>query len=130
MSKTAFKSIYLIIMSLSLVVSIAVPAGAVDKANVNDTVELKNGNKVTGTVLTDTFTITTPYSLVPVKKEQISEIEIASESRNHDVIMLNEGGSLEGMIEEPDISFKLDSGKIITLKKDQCKKIILKSKNE
>ena len=130
MSRIAFKSIYLIILNLALAVSITVSAGAVEDTGVSDTVELKNGDKVTGTVLNNTFTITTPYTLVTLKKDQISEIKITPDSENHDVIELTVGGTLAGTIEEPSLSFKLISGKIITLEKEQCKKIILRRKNE
>jgi len=130
MAKMAFRSIYRIIMGLTLAASIAVSAGAVDDADVNDTVELKNGDKVTGTVLNNTFTVRTPYTHTILKKDQIAEIKLHSESENGDVIELNVGGTLTGTIEEPGLSFKLISGKIITLEKEQCKKIILKRKNE
>jgi hypothetical protein len=131
MSKIAFKSIYLLVLGLAMMVSMALSAGAVDDADVvYDVVELKNGEKVTGTLLNDTFTVTTPYSSVTLEKDKISEININPESVNHDVIVLNVGGSLDGTIEEPSLSFKLVSGKIISLGKEQCKKITLKQKNE
>ncbi|MFC1838748.1 hypothetical protein ACFL1N_04145 [Thermodesulfobacteriota bacterium] len=123
MSKTAFKSICLIIVSLTLAVSVAALAGAVENS---DTIELKNGDKIAGTLLTETYTVTSPYSVVTVEKNQISEIRINDEYRNHDVIELKAGGSVEGTIEETGFSFKPASGKIITLEKNQCKRIILK----
>lgn len=128
MLKIAFKSIFRIILSLALAASIAVSTGAADDEALYDTVELKNGDRVTGTVLNNTFTITSPYTLITVKKDQISEIKINPESENHDIIELNVGGSLEGTIEEPSLSFKLISGKIISLEKTQCKKITLRRK--
>lgn len=127
MSKTAFKSVCLIIVGLmALAVSIAHPAGAAGGTDANDTVELKNGDKVTGTLLTDTFTISSPYTLITVKKEKISVIRFDDEYQNQDVIELNNGGLVEGTIEETEFSFKPGSGKIITLEKNQCKKIVLK----
>ena len=130
MSKIDFGSIYRIIMGLALSVSIAVSAGAVDDADVFDTVELKNGDKLTGTVLDNTFTLTTPYTLVTLKKDQISEIKPHPEIQNEDVIELNVGGTLTGTIEEPSLSFKLISGKTISLDMEQCRKIILRKRNE
>ena len=117
-------------MGLALSVSISISAGAVDEADVYDTVELKNGDKVTGTVLTNTFTVTTPYSFVVLEKDQISEIQFHSEGEFEALIELNTGGTLTGMIEETSLSFKLISGKIIKLEKEECKKIILRRKNE
>ena len=130
MSKIVFRSIYRIIMGLALAISIAVSAGAVDDADVYDTVELKNGDKLTGTVLNNTIMVTTSYTLITVKKNQISEIKFNPESENDDVIELNVGGTLAGRIEEPSLSFKIISGKIISLEKEQCKKIILRKKSE
>ena len=130
MSNIAIGSIYRIIMGLALSVSIAVSAGAVEDADVYDTVELKNGDKLAGTVLDNNFTLTTPYTLVTLKKDQISEIKPHPESQDEDVIELNVGGTLTGTIEEPSLSFKLISGKTISLDMEQCRKIILRKRNE
>jgi hypothetical protein len=128
MLKTASKTIYPIIMTLLMLVSITVSTGAADDADVFDTVELKNGDKITGTLLTDTLTITTPYSVVPLEKNKISEINITPENKDHDVIVLNEGGLVEGTIEELNFSFKTVSGETVSLEKDKCTKIIIKHK--
>ena len=129
MSKTAFKSIP-VIMCLLLTVCTVFSAGAADNAEAYDTVELKNGDKITGTLLTDTFTITTPYSAVPLEKNKISEIKINPENKGHDVIVLKAGGLVEGTIEELIFSFKTVSGENISLEKEQCKIIIFNKKNE
>ena len=130
MLKTASKTIYSVILTLLMLISITVSAGAADDADVSDTVELKNGDKITGSLLTDTFTVTTPYSVVPLGKEKISEIRITPENKDHDVIVLNAGGLVEGTIEELNFSFKTVSGETISLEKDQIIKIIIKSKNK
>jgi hypothetical protein len=128
MSKIVFKSVYQkIIMILLLALSIAASTGAADVASIGDTVELVNGDKITGTLLTKAFTVTSPYSLVTVEKSQISEIRINDGYQNHDVIELKEGGLVEGTIEENELSLKPSSGKIITLEKKKCKKIIMRS---
>ena len=128
MSKKAIRSIYRMIMGLALVGSIAVSAGSIDDADVYDTVELENGDKLSGAVLDNTFTLTTPYTLVTLKKDQISEIRPHAESPNEDIIELNVGGSLTGTIEEPSFSFRLVSGETISLDKEQCRKIIIGKK--
>jgi len=128
MLKTVFKLIYSIILSLGIIASIAIAAGAVDNADVYDTIELKNGDNVSGSVLNETFTVMTPYTSVALEKNNISKIEIDFEHENRDVITLNTGGLMEGTIEEVAISFKLVSGKIISLEKKQCKNIILNKK--
>lgn len=130
MSKIVLKSFNIIFMSLALALSMAVSAGAMDNAGVNDIVILKNGDKVTGTVLNDTFTVSTPYSVVTLKKDKISQIGIHSGNQNDDVIELIAGGSVEGTIDAPAISLKLDSGKNISIEKEQCSRIILKTKTE
>ena len=130
MSKRAIVSIYRMMLILALAVSMAVPAGAADEADVYDTVVLKNGDILKGTVLDNIFTLTTPYSLVTLKKEQISVITPNSESRNEDVIELDVGGTMAGTIEEITLSFKLISGETKSLDMDQCKKIILKRTSE
>jgi hypothetical protein len=98
------------------------------EADINDTVELKNGDKITGTVLTGTFTVTSPYSIVTLERDKIAEIAIMPEGYNHDIITLNEGGILEGTIDETSLSIQTEKGENITLKKEECKKIILKIK--
>ncbi len=124
MLKIAFKGIYPVIICLLLAVSVSV--GAADDGNLNDTVELKNGDKVTGTLLNDTLTVSTPYSVVTLEKDKISEIRINPEKKDHDIIVLNTGGLMEGTIDEPVFLFKLVSGENISLEKEQCVKITLK----
>jgi hypothetical protein len=126
MSKKAIGSIYRMMLGLALTISIALYAGAADETNAYDTVELKNGDKLTGTVLDNTFTLSTPYSLVTLKKEQISAIKSHSEGQNGDVVELNVGGTITGTIEERTLSFKLISGETISLDKEKCRKIILR----
>ena len=130
MLKIGIGLIYRVFMGLALLVSIASSAGATENPDVYDTVELKNGDKLKGTILNNNFTLTTFYSLVTLKKDQISEIRPHSESQNEDVIELNVGGTLVGTIEEPTLSFKLISGEMISLDKEQCRKIILRRKSE
>lgn len=124
MSKTALKSICIIIANLVLILFIS---AFVVAAEDSDMVELKNGDKLTGTVLTDIYTITTPYSFVTVEKNQISEIRVDDEYQQNDIIELKSGGLVEGTIEEAELSLKLSSGKIIALEKKKCKKIIMRS---
>lgn len=130
MFKTGFRSIYPVIACFALVLSMTITGSAVYASEAKDTIELKSGDKLRGTLLTDAFTVSTPYSLVTVEKGKISEIRIIPGSANHDIIELNAGGSLEGSIEETAFSFKLDSGKVISIERGQCKKIILKGKNQ
>ena len=129
MSKPALTSIYQIFTVFLLLLSVAVSSIAADDMNASDTLELINGDKVEGTVLNDTFTLTTPYTVITLDKDKISEISINSESGKNDIIQLNAGGSLEGTLEELEFSLKLPSGKTISFEKEKCKKIILKGKN-
>ena len=128
MSKIGIGSIFRIMVGFVLTVSIAVSAGTAEDPDVYDTIELNNGDKLIGTVLDNSFTLTTPYTLVTLKKDQISEIRPHAESQNEDVIELNAGGTLTGTIEKPSFSFKLISGEIISLDKEQFRKIILRRK--
>ena len=128
MSKIGIGSIFRIMVGFVLAVSIAVSAGTAEDPDVYDTIELNNGDKLIGTVLDNSFTLTTPYTLVTLKKDQISEIRPHAESQNEDVIELNAGGTLTGTIEKPSFSFKLISGEIISLDKEQFRKIILRRK--
>ena len=126
MSKIAYKSFYPVIIGLILTVSKTVSTCIANDEDTRDTVELKNGDSLTGTLLNDTLTVTTPYTAITLEKDKISEIRINSESEDHDVIALKEGGLLEGTIEEQSYSFQPVSGKIISIKKEDCKKIVLK----
>ncbi|GEM_PF-2794152 len=121
----SIKSLLLITLFVLALLTTTI-AFASGEANNNDTVELKNGDKITGTVLTTTFTVTSPYSIVTLERDKISEIAIMPEGYNHDIITLNEGGILEGTIDESSISIQNEKGEKTTLKKEECKKIILK----
>ena len=130
MSKTVLKSIYTIVVSMVMVISITAFTDAANNSGTKDTVDLKNGDKVTGTVLNDSFTVSTPYMSITLKKDKISQIGIHSGNQNDDVVDLVAGGSVEGTIDELSISVKLDSGKIISIEKEKCSKIIFKRKTE
>ena len=130
MPKIAFRSIHRVIIGLVLVVSTALSATAADKSGVYDSVELKNGDNLTGTFFNDTLTVTTPYTEITLEKDKISEISINSGNQDNDVIVLIAGGLLEGTIEELTFSFKLESGETVSLEKAQCSKIILGKKNK
>ena len=130
MKKIGIGSFFRIIVGSALAVSITVSASAAEDPDVYDTVELNNGDKLIGTLLDNSFTLTTPYTLVTLKKDQISEIRPHAENQNEDVIELNVGGTLTGTIEKPRFSFKPISGEIISLDKEQFRKIILRRRNE
>ena len=124
MRKIILKTFCPAIMCLLLAVSIS--AGAAEDGNLNDTVELKNGDRITGTLLNDTVTISTPYSVATLERDKISEIRITPEGKAHDVIVLKAGGLLEGTIDETAFSFKSVSGEDVSLDKKECIKITLK----
>jgi hypothetical protein len=118
----------LLIAGLAFTMFTATAASASGDVDNNDTVELKNGDKISGHVLTDAFTVTSPYSIVTLERDKISEIAIMPEGYNHDIVTLNEGGIMEGTIDETSISIQTEKGENITIKKEECKKIILKTK--
>ncbi|NLD37830.1 MAG: hypothetical protein GX654_13265 [Desulfatiglans sp.] len=121
------KSIKSILLVTLLVIAIfTVTTFAAGNPDINDTVELKNGDKISGHVLTDSFTVTSPYSIVTLERDKISEIAIMPEGYNHDIVTLNEAGILEGTIDEASITIKNEKGEKITLKKEECKKIVFK----
>ena len=126
MSKIVIGSIHRMILGLTLTIFISFSAGAADETNAYDTVELKSGDILTGTVLDNTFTLSTPYSLVTLKKEQIAAINPHSNGKKEDMVELNVGGTITGTIEERTLSFKLISGETISLDKKQCVRIILR----
>lgn len=126
MIKTTLKSVYLMSILLALTASATLSAGTSYGSNAYDTIELKSGDTLTGTLLTDTFTVITPYTSMVLEKGDISEIRMDSGSENQDVIVLITGGLMEGTIEERTFSFKPASGDTISLEKEQCKHIILK----
>lgn len=95
-----------------------------------DTIELENGDGLRGTILNETFTVVTPYSNIAVEKKKIREIKFNHENEDHDVITLDTGGLLEGNVDEPTISLKLDSGKESSVEKKDCKKIIIEGIKE
>jgi hypothetical protein len=128
MSKLALKPIWLTLLSLVVVATIALPAWAADDSGAYDTVELKSGDTLTGTLLNNTLTVITPYTSTTLEKDNISEINIDTDNQEHDVITLKAGGLLEGTIDEASLSFRLVSGKIISIEKNDCMRIVLNGK--
>lgn len=126
MIKISLKSVCFMVFCLALTASATLSAGTSHGSNAYDTIELKSGDTLTGTVLNDTFTVMTPYTSMTLEKGDISEIRMDSGSENQDVIVLTTGGLMEGTIEERTFSFKPTSGETISLEKERCKHIILK----
>jgi len=95
-----------------------------------DTVYLKNGDVLSGTVLNQDFVISTSYGDVPLKIGEIAQIILEGETGqgpgNIEQLILRIGDKLSGIVNSAKISIELASGPEISLEKDKIASITFK----
>ncbi len=88
-----------------------------------DVTTLKNGDMFSGTVTTPTFTVQTSYAIVPAKTSNIELIEFIGKDRVVTKIKLKNKNTMQGLLQEEDISINLDYGPEILIYKDKIDRI-------
>lgn len=92
-----------------------------------DSMYMKNGDVISGDVLTETFKLKTSYGELEFKATDIRSIKFEGGGGNNvDVIILKVGDKLSGVMQNDKVLVKLSSGVEITLEKDKMKEIIFK----
>jgi hypothetical protein len=89
----------------------------------HDMLKLKNGDTLSGRVLTSSFTLKTSYATLSFKVEEISQITIEGGGSNVDVVVLRIGDRLSGMLQEKIVRIKLPSGAQLNVERDKIKEI-------
>jgi len=90
-----------------------------------DAILLKNGDIISGTILTETITIRTSYAPLEFGLEEIENIQMEGAGQNIDIVILRNGDRLSGIVGPEQIKIKLDSGQEPFIDKDKIKEVSL-----
>jgi hypothetical protein len=82
-----------------------------------DRVALRNGDVLSGSILTTEFTIQASYGKLTFTSEQLATITIESAAGKTDQVVLKVGDSVSGVLQNTTIEMTLSSGATITLEK-------------
>jgi hypothetical protein len=91
-----------------------------------DRIILKNGDTLSGQILTAVFTLTTFYGTLNFEADKIQQINIQGDGEEVDFVMLKTGDRLSGTIEESLIRIKIDSGKEVVVSKEKIKDVLFR----
>lgn len=84
-------------------------------SNEFDQILLKNGEIMSGEVLTEAFQLKTSYANLDLETPIIDFVDFEGGGQNIDVVVLKIGDKLSGMIEEPTIKVKTRTGTEVDL---------------
>lgn len=98
------------------------PSATVDARKV-DTIRLRNGDTLSGKLLTDAVKIETSYASLEFTTDQIDAIEMEGGSQQTDVLLLRNGDRLSGVIGPDRIQIELTSGQKAVIEKDKIKQV-------
>lgn len=82
-----------------------------------DNVNLRNGDILSGTILTTEFTIQASYGTLTFSKDQLQSITVENVAGKTDQVLLKVGDRVSGVLQNPSIQMTLTSGATITLEK-------------
>jgi len=112
-------------------VSVVSSASAPSSQTMRDTVILRNGDVISGTIISKELKVQTSYASLSFAIPDIAQVIIEGGGRNVDSLQLHSGDRLSGMIQTATIIIELPTGGKVELEKDKIKEIrIVKRKSE
>lgn len=84
---------------------------------------LKSGDKLTGTVQNESFTIQTSYAQLDFPATDIATIIYEGGANNIERIVVLNGDVFSGFITTPDVTVKLEAGPVIKIRKEKISKL-------
>lgn len=99
---------------------------SLEQAKKYDSIVLKNGDTVTGTVENKNFTLKSSYSEITFATSEIAKIVLEGAGSNVDVVRLRVGDKISGVVQDEKVAIKLVSGTSIEVEKDKIKEINIK----
>lgn len=91
-----------------------------------DIVLLRNGDKLTGTVLNESFSIRTSYTSLKFNNRIIAGIDLEGGANNIEAIVAVNNNRFSGFIDDPVIVFKLQTGPKIEVRREKVLKVIFR----
>jgi hypothetical protein len=91
-----------------------------------DQVQMKNGDLITGRIVTATFILRTSYGTHSFAAKQIQSINLEGAGQNMDLVTLRIGDKLSGVVENATVRISMRSGAEVELSKDKMKDILFR----
>lgn len=88
-----------------------------------DQILLKNGDAISGQIMTKAFKLRTPYSTLKFRTSQIGYLDFEGAGKTRDVMGLRTGDKLSGVLEVGPINLLMRSGAEVYLNKEMIRKI-------
>ena len=88
-----------------------------------DQIILKNGDAISGQIMTKAFKLRTPYSTLKFRTSQIGYLDFEGAGKTRDVMGLRTGDKLSGVLEVGSINLLMRSGTEVYLNKEMIRKI-------
>jgi len=93
-----------------------------------DILLLRNGDKLTGTVVNENFSIRTSYAHIVIESKYIAGINLEGGANNIESIITVNNNRFSGFIDDAFISFKLTSGQLLEIGHEHLLKIIFQQR--
>lgn len=113
----------------------AVP-GAAERANVGaggaaiaggvprpDRILLKNGDSITGKIVTERFIVRTSYAELPFETKAVDSIILEGAGQNIEMLVLRTGDRLSGVLQNQSVEIEIQGGQKSAIAKDKIKEV-------
>ena len=93
-----------------------------------DILLLRNGDKLTGTVVNESFSIRTSYAHIVIESKYIAGINLEGGANNIESIITVNNNRFSGFIDDAFISFKLTGGPQLEIRREKVLKIVFRQR--
>ena len=93
-----------------------------------DILLLRNGDKLTGTVMNESFSIRTSYAHIVIESKYIAGINLEGGANNIESIITVNNNRFSGFIDDAFISFKLTNGPQLEIRREKVLKIVFRQR--
>ncbi len=93
-----------------------------------DILLLRNGDKLTGTVVNENFSIRTSYAHIVIESKYIAGINLEGGANNIESIITVNNNRFSGFIDDAFISFKLTNGPQLEIRREKVLKIVFRQR--
>ncbi len=93
-----------------------------------DILLLRNGDKLTGTVMNESFSIRTSYAHIGIESKYIAGINLEGGANNIESIITVNNNRFSGFIDDAFVSFKLTGGPQLEIRREKVLKIVFRQR--
>lgn len=97
-----------------------------ERQSSTDILLLRNGDKLTGTILNENFSIRTSYAQIKLNNKIIAGIDLEGGANNIESVITVNNNKFSGFIDDPIFVFKLQSGPQIQIRREKVLKAVFR----